>query len=126
MPKRTYIIDGNRCGSLIEAAAVLTRVLELTTPWDGSLATLPALLRGGFGTPRDGFILVWKNAESAKAKLNHRALIHPLRDLISVDPSKAAAIEDRIDDAKSRRGPTLFEVILDIFRAQDGVEVRIE
>ena len=65
MEKRIYEIDGANSSTLEEFASDFTRQLNLQTNWRGNLDAFNDILHGGFGTPENGFVLVWKNMTPA-------------------------------------------------------------
>ena len=69
--KKVYTVDGSRFSTLAECAAEFTRVLGLTMPWNGNLDAFNDFLRGGFGTPDDGFILTWRHSEISRERLGY-------------------------------------------------------
>jgi RNAse (barnase) inhibitor barstar len=63
---KTYEIDGSRFATLDEFYDELDRVLDLS-PWGRNLDAFNDILRGGFGTPDERFVLHWKNHHFARA-----------------------------------------------------------
>lgn len=98
--------------------------------WRGSLDAFNDILRGGFGTPEDGWLLRWLNSESSRAALGYEATIRRLEGLpTTCHPSKRPIVEARIRSARRSEGPTLFDEIVDVIRdhgpggteSEDGV-----
>lgn len=67
--KPTFEIDGARFSDKKQFFAEITHALQLTSWWGRNLDAFNDILRGGFGTPEGGFILVWRNSERSKQKL---------------------------------------------------------
>ena len=71
MDKKIYVIDGQRFhdldGFFQEIASVLTPDFHVCK----SLDCFNDVLWGGFGTPDEGFILVWKNADLSRNALGY-------------------------------------------------------
>ena len=82
MSKVVYEIDGRNSSTLEEFANDLTQQLNLQTNWRGNLDALNDILRGGFGTPDDGFVLVWKNSALSKQRLGYSETIKWLNEHI--------------------------------------------
>jgi hypothetical protein len=83
----------------------------------GNLDAFNDLLRGGFGTPENGWILRWLNSELSRSALGYEATIQRLQQLLlTCRPSNRSNIEDRIRRARCRQGPTLFDEIVEIIR----------
>jgi RNAse (barnase) inhibitor barstar len=69
--KKVYAVDGSRFSTLDECAAEFTRALGLTMPWNGNLDAFNDFLRGGFGTPDEGFILIWQHSDLSRQRLGY-------------------------------------------------------
>jgi RNAse (barnase) inhibitor barstar len=69
--KRSFVIDGSRFSTLAEASVEFTRALGFSMPWNGNLDAFNDFLNGGFGTPDDGFILIWRHAELSRQRLGY-------------------------------------------------------
>jgi RNAse (barnase) inhibitor barstar len=123
------VIDGANFSDFDGFAREFSRLLCSYT-WRGNLDAFNDLLRGGFGTPDNGWVLRWLNAESSRAALGHEATIRRLEGLLyTCHPSNGSSIEARISNARRGEGPTLFDEIVDIIRvhgpggdeSEDGV-----
>lgn len=66
----TYEIDGQRFSTLEEFYEEVGRVLRLS-PWGHNLDAFNDILRGGFGTPEEGFAIRWKNHNISREKLGY-------------------------------------------------------
>lgn len=66
MNKRSYEIDGSRFSTLEGFFEEISSVLIPGTDWGKNLDAFNDILRGGFGTPDDGFILKWKNSNLSR------------------------------------------------------------
>jgi RNAse (barnase) inhibitor barstar len=67
----TYEIDGTRFSTLEEFFDEVSRVLIPTVFWGPNLDAFNDILRGGFGTPEEGFLLVWKHSDVSREKLSY-------------------------------------------------------
>jgi RNAse (barnase) inhibitor barstar len=65
----TYEIDGADFSNLDEFYDEISRVLVPGVSWGRNLDAFNDILRGGFGTPEDGFTLHWKSHELSKHRL---------------------------------------------------------
>jgi Barstar (barnase inhibitor) len=75
--------------------------------WHGNLDAFNDILRGGFGTPEDGWALRWLNSELSRAALGQDATIRWLEQiLLTCHPSNRANVRTRISDARRGAGPT--------------------
>ena len=110
------VVDGARFSDLDGFASEFSRLLSGYT-WRGNLDALNDVLRGGYGTPADGWILRWLNSETSREALGHPETARRLERLLpSVDPSNHAAFQTRLDAARRGEGPTLFDEIVTIIR----------
>jgi RNAse (barnase) inhibitor barstar len=85
MNKRDYEIDGARFATLSGFYDEIERVLIPGARWGRNLDALNDILRGGFGTPEEGFILLWRNAQLSRQVLGDykgRPLFDTLVDII--------------------------------------------
>lgn len=110
------IIDGARIVDFESFAQEFSRLLCHYT-WNGNLDAFNDILRGGFGTPENGWILRWLNSESSRSTLGHGATIRWLEQiLLTCHPSHRADVEARMSIARRGEGRTLFDEIVDIIR----------
>jgi hypothetical protein len=125
--KKLYVVDGTRFETLAEAADEFTRVLGLTMPWQGNLDAFNDFLRGGFGTPDDGFILVWRHSGISQERLGLGETLRWLEERVRhCHPSNVAHFQDRMAAARRGQGETLFDTIVEIIRGHDDIELRLE
>ncbi|MDP1554358.1 MAG: barstar family protein [Hyphomonas sp.] len=66
-----YIIEGFRIVSLETFFDEITRVVVPGSSWGHNLDAIDDILRGGFGTPDEGFILKWSHSRFSKEKLGY-------------------------------------------------------
>jgi Barstar (barnase inhibitor) len=123
------VIDGANFSDFDGFAREFTRLLCNYT-WRGNLDAFNDLLRGGFGTPENGWVLRWLNSESSRAALGYEETTRRLeRLLFTCHPSQRSTVQARISRARSGEGPTLFDEIVGIIRihgpsgreSEDGV-----
>jgi hypothetical protein len=98
--------------------------------WRENLDAFNDVLRGGFGTPENGWVLRWRNSELSRAALGYEATAQRLEHLLlTCHPSNRAYIELRLGSARRGEGQTLFDEIVEIIRdhgpgghqSEDGV-----
>lgn len=125
--KKIYVVDGNRCSTLAETATEFTSVLGLTMPWTGNLDAFNDFLNGGFGTPDEGFVLVWQKSDISRLRLGYGETLRWLEDRVQhCHPSNVASFRDRIESARFGKGVTLFDTLVEIIRDHDDIELRLE
>ena len=69
--KTAYEIDGSDFATLEEFYRVISRVLIPDAKWGHDLDAFNDILRGGFGTPPEGFVLRWKNSAMSRERLGY-------------------------------------------------------
>jgi RNAse (barnase) inhibitor barstar len=123
-PKPVFIVDGSRFDDFEGFTREVSRLVSDYT-WHGSLDALDDVLRGGVGTPEGGFILRWVHSDRSRAVLGYDATTKRLQELLaSCHPSNRVDIAHRLADARTGKGPTLFDEIVEIVERHgpDGEE----
>jgi hypothetical protein len=130
--KRRYVLEGQAFASLDEFASHFSSVVLENHAWNGNLDAFNDILRGGFGTPEEGFVLHWHNHAISRLRLGHSEMARRLAGLLQTcHPSNASAIEHSLSLAQGGQGPMLFDLVVEIIRdhgtggaeADDGVEL---
>jgi hypothetical protein len=68
--------------------------------WGRNLDAFNDILRGGFGTPEEGFILCWDNHEISKRNLGYFETARQLRKRLErCHPSNTASVENYLAEA---------------------------
>lgn len=76
-----YEIDGAKFATLDGFYDEVSRVLIPNAVWGRNLDAFNDILRGGFGTPDDGFVLRWKNHQLSQERLpEFDAIVEIIRD----------------------------------------------
>ncbi|WP_329193161.1 barstar family protein [Streptomyces sp. NBC_01435] len=113
----TYVIDGSRVTGLERFWEVIGEAVNGPGGYFGrNLDALADCLGGGMGTPDDGdFAWEWRDHAVSARALGHEETARWLRQSLDrVDPTNRAAVRQRLDEALAGRGPTLFELIVEI------------
>lgn len=129
-------IDGNRFDDFEGFAIEVSNQFFPNGEWEwrGNLDAFNDILRGGFGTPDDGFILRWINSVRSRAILGYNETIRLLeRKVESCHPDNVPAVLAELEAARQGHGPTLFDILLEIIRshgkggdeAEDNVELQL-
>lgn len=66
---KIYTIDGDSFNNLEGFYEEVSANLIPGKHWGHNLDAFNDILRGGFGTPEEGFVLVWKNARKSKVDI---------------------------------------------------------
>ncbi len=135
MGKPVYEIDGARFGTLEGFFDEISRVVIPGAEWGRNLDAFNDILRGGFGTPPEGFVLRWKRYALSREKLSYDETIRQLEaSLRRCHPSSRRMLERQLTDARRHMGPTTCDLLVTIIRehgvggreADDGVELVLE
>lgn len=112
-----YEIDGRRFSTLEGFFDEIGRVLIPDADWGRNLDAFNDILRGGFGTPEEGFELVWLHHEVSRERLGQLETLRQLEGMLArCHSSNREKVARRIEDAKAGVGPTVFDWLLDILR----------
>ena len=112
-----YDIDGARFSTLEEFFGEVSRVLIPGSAWGHNLDAFNDLLRGGFGTPADGFTLRWKHHELSRERLGRQETVRQLElRLQRCHPSNRADVARDLAAAKAGRGSTVFDWLVETIR----------
>ena len=132
MPKPVYEIDGARFSTLQGFFDEISRVLNPSANWGRNLDAFNDILRGGFGTPKMGFVLQWRNSALSRERLGYPETVKQLElRLQKCHPTNVEHVQKSLADARINKGATVFDWILEIIarhciggaEEQDGVEL---
>ena len=130
-----YQIDGSRFATLEEFYEEVSEVLIPGESWGRNLDAFNDILRGGFGTPPEGFTIDWKNHAMSKQRLGYDETVRQLEiRLGTCHPSNRDKVMRDLEHARRHQGPTVFDWLVDIIRihcrggqeAEDGVELSLD
>ena len=100
--------------------------------WGNNLDAFNDVLRGGFGTPEEGFILLWQNHLLSKQRLGYEETERVLQErLKTCHQSNQEHVAMQLSLAHSKQGETVFDWLVGILRIhgpggseqEDGVEL---
>jgi RNAse (barnase) inhibitor barstar len=127
VPKKEFIVDGGKFNTLTEAANVFSGSLGFTDSWKGNLDAFNDMLSGGFGTPDEGFVLIWHRSDLSRERLGFKETLRWLEERVkSCHPSNAQNCKQRIAAATENKGETLFDKLVEIIRGHKDIELRLE
>lgn len=66
---RTYVLDGHKIRSTVEFYDEFERTIIPNDTWGRNLDALNDVLRGGFGTPDDGFTIHWTSSGKSRSEM---------------------------------------------------------
>jgi RNAse (barnase) inhibitor barstar len=112
-----YVLDGTRISSLEEFYDEFGNEVSAQIRMGSNLDALNDILRGGFGTPIDGFTIRWSNSKLSQSRLGYPETVRQLeRWLASCHPTNRKLVQSHLDRARSGIGPTVFDWIVEIIR----------
>lgn len=107
-------IDGSKFTDLAGFAREFSRLLD-NHVWHGNLDAFNDILRGGFGTPDQGFVLRWLHSDASRRALGWEATVDWLEtNLVTCHSSNRPRVEQELAAAQRREGTTLFDWIVKI------------
>lgn len=130
--KKIYTIDGDKFDNFEEFCDHLSWTLLSDCNWGGNLDALNDILRGGFGTPEEGFIIKWKNSSRSRDKLGYEETARRFENILEkCHPSNIERLTMALHLARKKQGQTLFELLVEIFldhgshgtQSESGVEL---
>lgn len=120
-----FIIDGNNVQTWQDVKRVVNELVP-DYEWDGfHLDVLDDILWGGFGTPDEGYAVVWLNSDVSQRALNHDETRRWLEAKIK-SWGNNDFLNDELNQAKLGVGLTLFEIVVRAFRNAPHNELRLE
>ena len=130
--KSVYEIDGCDFATLEEFFDAVSRVLIPGAERGHNLDAFNDILRGGFGTPKDGFVLRWKNSTVSRERLGYPETVRQLEGrLTRCHPSCRQRVAEDLERARQHAGPTVFDWLVEVIEVhgpggaeqEDGVEL---
>lgn len=122
MESRTFTIDGRDFRTLEEFYDVFGKTVLANISWGRNLDALDDMLSGTEGGIRDGDTIVWKNPMLSRMCLGYDETVRQLERLLrEADASHHASIRDALVLAKTKKGETVFDWLVEIFREHDEV-----
>lgn len=115
--KQVYEIDGTRCSTLEAFYAEISRVVIPDAEWGHNLDAFNDILRGGFGTPDEGFILRWNHADRSRTSLGYAETVRQLQRRIQrCHPDNIPFVLQELSQAEQGQGPTVFDWLVEIIQ----------
>src|SRR5262245_60869396 len=115
--KRVFEIDGADFSTLEEFFEQVSLKIIPNAFWGHNLNAFNDILRGGFGTPEEGFVLRWKNSDLSQKRLNYEETVRQLEFRLSrCHPTNRSYMAADLERAKRGIGGTVFDWIVQIVK----------
>ncbi len=125
MGLKTLVLDGARVDGLEAFWDEVTRSLRVG-PWGRNLDALEDVLRGGFGTPPEGFVWKWTGAARLQQALGPKETERWLvARRSSTHPSNWPALDARLTKVRAGEGETLFDELVSVVRGAAGPDMAL-
>jgi len=126
MEKQVYVIDGANFSTLEEFWDEISNVLIPEVYWGKNLDAFNDILSGGFGTPEEGFVLIWKNSDLSKSRLGYPETVRQLeKRLKKCHPLNRGYVKMELERAKREEGETVFEWLLNIIHDENHRDIEL-
>lgn len=79
---RTYEIDGTMFDTVDGFYEEVSRIVIPGASWGRGFDAFNDILRGGFGTPEEGFVLRWRHHEVSRKRLGYEETVRQLEQRI--------------------------------------------
>lgn len=126
--RKSFTIDGVNFSSLSGFFDEFSRVMKPYDWWGRNLDAFIDVLRGGIGTPDEGYVLIWKNSDISRERLGHGETVKELeRRLTRVHSSNVSSVQRQIDLARRGDGETVLDWLVDSIQTEGkNIELRLE
>lgn len=132
---KSYRINGARFSTLEEFYREISQVLIPGSFWGENLNAFNDILRGGFGTPNESFVLIWENSKTSQVRLGYLETVRQLEiQLEHCHPTARRDVKAQLRNAQNKTGATVFDWLVDIIRvhgeggeeAEDKVVLKLQ
>ena len=124
--KKTYTIDGAQFTNLVEFYNAFGVEVLPGKEWGKNLDAFDDVLSGGYGTPPEGFCIVWKNSALSHERLGLAETLKYLEHQLSVcDSSQRNSVFAEIGKLKKGNGQSLFDMIIEIIKEHEDIELTL-
>ena len=125
--KTTYIIDGAHFTNLSEFYNEFGLSVIPGNDWGKNLDAFDDVLSGGFGTPPEGFTILWKNFVLSRERLGYAETLKYLEQQLSVcDSSQRNSVFTEIEKLKKGEGQMLCEILTEIIKEHADIALILE
>lgn len=134
MPSVVLEIDGQAFDDLEGFWDEVSRKLIPGASWGRNLDAFNDILRGGFGTPKGGFVLRWLRSARSRECLGYPETVRYLETkVLRCHPENVPYVKEELAAARRGEGTTVFDILVEIIRchgdggdeAEDAVELEL-
>ncbi|WP_428149173.1 barstar family protein [Brevundimonas sp.] len=112
---KVYIIDGSQFGTLEEFFEQISLILIPGVDWGHNLDAFNDILRGGFGTPDDGFEIHWTHSNTSRTRLGYAETVRQLEARLErCHPSNRPNVSQQLAEARNGIGSTVYDWLVEI------------
>jgi RNAse (barnase) inhibitor barstar len=122
--KQRYEIDGAAFKDLDGFYDEFSRKVILGAKWGRNLDAFDDALSGGFGTPPGGFTLAWRNSALSRTRLGHSEYAKLVEQRLQKYKSERSLAD--LAAARAGSGPTVYDLLLEIIRGHEDVELVLD
>ncbi|MBT9471799.1 MAG: barstar family protein [Pseudomonadota bacterium] len=85
--------------------------------WGRNLDAFNDILRGGFGTPEEGFVIRWINSDQAREHLGYGETVKRFEEMFwECHPENKDHVYGMLTEARAGKGETVFDQLIEIIR----------
>lgn len=112
-----FVLDGTKITSLDGFYDQISERLIPGAKWGRNLDAFNDILRGGFGTPDDGFTLRWAHSDVSRENLGYLETVRQLeKRLTYCHPTNRNSVRAKMHEARQEQGATVFDWLVEIIR----------
>jgi RNAse (barnase) inhibitor barstar len=131
MDKKTILLDGNEFSVLSSFYTAVEKALTKDLGWHigRNLNAFNDVLRGGFGMHdyEQPIRLLWLHSDKSRKDLGWEETVKYLSaKLKTCHPTNVESVKRDLALAETHAGKTLFELILDIIKRHDHIELSLQ
>ncbi|AYZ35270.1 ribonuclease inhibitor [Chryseobacterium indologenes] len=127
--RKMIVIHGGHFSSLGGFYEEVSKVLMKDTDWNvGTLDGFDDILYGGFGVfeNHEEIEILWKESEKSKQELGFSATREFYENKIKQGkPFNIKLIQQKLDDLISGKGPTLFDILVEIIESHTNINLTL-
>ncbi len=114
---KTYEIDGRAFDTLESFFDEVSRVLIPGASWGRNLDAFNDILRGGFGTPDEGFLIRWRDHQISRDRLGYPETVRQLEARLQrCHPTNRELVAADLERARRQDGPSVFDWLVEIIQ----------